>query len=403
MSTQNPFFSYCTTYPGGSPLNPGDTTPSTGVEFGGSGPAGAPFVITDNGSVVASGVFNPSSAFIQQLVNLAQGPHRFELRGNASLPATDVWLLTVGTAETLTIDSIKGLISGAEIPEGTTTSETLFAMSGKARKNSTIYLRIDGIRQPGLIAVDENGNWTYNTGTQAAGPRSYTIEGNYDSGPISTPRTLTIATGLAIDTTLMRLNGIMVRTSYCKYPNGVDAINNTGVREASGGTKPYSYKSSNSNIATVNAQGKVTGMANGTVTITVTDQKNEQVLYPLEVSNVYSLYVHGGVGWTYARYLSSNASTGRTGLTPQLREVIARCYSQPWIHWTTEGSAWSGPANGQTAEVWNVKTHSFSWLSQTADLTSGLSFYLSNPGTLETYETDTDFDVRAPWDESSSN
>ncbi|WP_162803466.1 hypothetical protein [Pseudomonas kribbensis] len=99
MSTQNPFFSYCTTFPGGSPINPGDTTPSTKVEFGGNGPAGAPFVITDSGSVVASGVFNQSSAFIQRLENLTNGPHRFELRENSSLPPTDVWMLTVSTSE----------------------------------------------------------------------------------------------------------------------------------------------------------------------------------------------------------------------------------------------------------------------------------------------------------------
>jgi hypothetical protein len=197
MSTQNPFFSYCTTYPGGYPLNPGDTTSSTGIELGLNGPTGNPFVITDSGSVVASGVFEPSSPF-KQLVNLARGLHRFELRGNASLPATDVWILTVDAAETLKIVSIKGLISGVEIPEGTSTSESLFTMSGRARPNSTIYLRIDGVKQPGLIAVDENGDWTYNTGTQAPGLRTYAIEGNYDkdpgtgAGPISSNRTLSV-------------------------------------------------------------------------------------------------------------------------------------------------------------------------------------------------------------------
>lgn len=92
---QNPFFTYCTTYPGGSPIPPGTSTPSSGVEFGGSGPAGVPFVITDNGVMVSSGVFNQSGALLQQLMNLSQGPHRFELRENASLPATDIWTLTV--------------------------------------------------------------------------------------------------------------------------------------------------------------------------------------------------------------------------------------------------------------------------------------------------------------------
>ncbi|WP_192563946.1 beta-propeller fold lactonase family protein [Pseudomonas gozinkensis] len=98
-----------------------------------------------------------------------------------------------------TITSLVGLPSNVEIPDGGTTSERLFAMSGKARANATCYLRIDGVRQQGLIAVDGSRNWTYNTGTQTPGLHSYAVEGNYDSGPVSAPpRTLRIGLSATI-------------------------------------------------------------------------------------------------------------------------------------------------------------------------------------------------------------
>ncbi|MFP0198370.1 hypothetical protein ACKJSM_24790 [Pseudomonas sp. PHC1] len=98
MSTQNPFFTYCTTYPGGSPIPSGSSTPSTGIELGGSGPPGTPYEIIHNGEyppAAAVGTYNPSGAFIQQQLKLTPGPHRFELRVNASSSVTDVWTLTV--------------------------------------------------------------------------------------------------------------------------------------------------------------------------------------------------------------------------------------------------------------------------------------------------------------------
>lgn len=293
MSTQNPFFSYCTTYPGGFPIPTGTSTPSTGVEFGGSGPAGVPFIITDNGSIVASGVFNQSSAFIQQLVNLAQGPHRFELRENASLPVTDVWILTVGAVETLTIDSLKGLISGVEIPSGTSTSESLFVIGGKARPNATVDLYDNGIFIAGPIAVDANGNWAYNTGPQTDGPHSYTVRGMYDSGPESAPpRTLTIL-GLAIDPTPMILDGVMVINGYGWPTNEMSG--NTATRVPTTGVPPFTYQPADPTIVQVNNLGKAVGIKNGNTTVTVTDANGQSASYPVQVSKVYRLLINNSL------------------------------------------------------------------------------------------------------------
>ncbi|WP_192563944.1 beta-propeller fold lactonase family protein [Pseudomonas gozinkensis] len=205
MSTQNPFFSFFSTFPGGTPLKNPDITQSKDIEMGADGPPGDPLEITDthNGVIKVltppGSVFNTSGRYLHRVQNMLDGAHTFGLRANSSSTPFHQWVLTVGAAETLTIEMIKGLISGKEIPEGSSTSETLFAMSGKARANATCYLRIDGVRQQGLIAVDGSRNWTYNTGTQTPGLHSYAVEGNYDSGPVSAPpRTLRIGLSATI-------------------------------------------------------------------------------------------------------------------------------------------------------------------------------------------------------------
>lgn len=234
MSTQNPFFSFFTTHPGGTPLNNPDTTQSKGIEIGADGPPGDPLEITDtHGGTLKvltprGSVFNQSGRYLHQELNMLDGVHTFGLRANSSSLPSHEWGLTVSAAESLKIVSIKGLISGKEILEGTNTTETLFAMSGKARANSTCYLRIDGVRQPGLIAVDANGDWAYNTSTQASGRRSYEIEGNYDSGPISTPpRTLIVEAEAPVN--IDRVTGVQSGTDIPHgYPTNESAVNLVG-------------------------------------------------------------------------------------------------------------------------------------------------------------------------------
>jgi hypothetical protein len=192
---QSPFFTYCTTLYGGTEIPDKGTTSSTAVELGGSGPPKGPFVITDKGVVVSkpNREYNLSGAFHEPIENLAPGAHYFELRTNASAPATSKWEVTVVTAEQLAITSLKGLVSGQEINEGASTAETLFHISGVARANTILDLLDQGAAAE-LIAVDGNGRFGHNTSPQAAGMHSYTVRGRYDSNPQSTPpRTLTIA------------------------------------------------------------------------------------------------------------------------------------------------------------------------------------------------------------------
>ncbi|MBL0797787.1 MULTISPECIES: hypothetical protein [Pseudomonas] len=107
MSTQNPFFSFFTTYPGGTPLNNPDTTQSKGIEMGADGPPGNPLEITDthNGTLKvltpAGSVYNQSGRYLHRVLNMLDGVHTFGLRANSSSVPTDQWALTVGTNETI--------------------------------------------------------------------------------------------------------------------------------------------------------------------------------------------------------------------------------------------------------------------------------------------------------------
>lgn len=89
------------------------------------------------------------------------------------------------------------------------------------------------------------------------------------------------------------LNGFSVKVAGWTL-TGVASIGNTGLRPASGGLPPYSYASSAPAVASVNHQGLVTGNANGSATITVTDQQGYSQALAVKVSNVYRLLEHDG-------------------------------------------------------------------------------------------------------------
>ncbi len=56
-------FTQCTAYPGGTLIIRGGSTTSTGIELVGSGTANAPFLITENNTVLAR---TKGNAFIYQ-------------------------------------------------------------------------------------------------------------------------------------------------------------------------------------------------------------------------------------------------------------------------------------------------------------------------------------------------
>ena len=96
---------------------------------------------------------------------------------------------------------------------------------------------------------------------------------------------LTLRTGLSIAPGELVLDGAAIRVTK-NWQQISDFPANTAQRQATGGQPPYTYAVGNPAIATVSAQGKVTGMGNGTTTITVHDANQRSVQFPVRVSNI---------------------------------------------------------------------------------------------------------------------
>ncbi|WP_239369940.1 Ig-like domain-containing protein [Mesorhizobium retamae] len=176
-----------------------------------------------------------------------------------------------------------------EVPDGGTTADATLSLSGTAQAGEEVEI-FDGETWKGKIRVTSGGAWLHTLEDLANGPHRFTARGLYGTNPVSPERSLTVA-GLSIPQTEMELKGIA--TKIPDWPtNGEDFPGNTAVRVASGGTPPYRYASDNPAIAAVDAEGKVTGEANGTTLIRATDTDGRQVAYRVIVTNVFRLVVN---------------------------------------------------------------------------------------------------------------
>ncbi|MGY4495152.1 Ig-like domain-containing protein [Pseudomonas sp. TE3610] len=93
---------------------------------------------------------------------------------------------------------------------------------------------------------------------------------------------------MTIDPSLMSLSGFSIKvTDWPK--SGQDSIGNTASRQPLGGVPPYSYQSNNPEVVSVNQNGKVTGLKNGSTRIVITDTAGANVSYPVTTSNIWQL------------------------------------------------------------------------------------------------------------------
>jgi hypothetical protein len=268
-----------------------------------------------------------------------------------------------------TIDSIKGSPSNNEITEGSNTVETTVTLIGEAAKGQEVEV-FDGKNSKGKKSAGPTGIWTMLLSNLERTEHSITVTALYGTGQTSAPRTFKVVQPLSVDTSVLKLDGLMVRSVACPYPNGVDAIGNTAVRQPSGGIPPYTYESSKTYIASVDTNGKVVGMGNGTAVITIRDSTDSQVSYNVSVSKIYDLDVFNS-DMDYAQY-SSYLASGVIGLKPEFRAVMQRCYNQPWFQWPWNAvTAWTGGGVGEVYTNGSGKFH-----TDINSRNSGFEFFL---------------------------
>ncbi|MGW8462404.1 Ig-like domain-containing protein [Pseudomonas sp. CLCA07] len=279
--------------PSGDEISPGGDTIETSVTLTGTAKKGQKVRVLDGDTPKGEPTADLTTGIWSQLVtDLSVTLHSFtaEPLYGAGTPS-EVWELTVLADDTLSITSVKGSPSGVEIPTNTSTTETAFMFSGKGSANLKIELRDAGVvKAP--ITIGSTGDWTHTLADQSEGVHRYTVKVLDGAEPVSDEWKITVGKALTIDDRPMNLNGKKVIQGGNYGLQAKEVAGNTAVRAASGGVMPYTYKSLNPEIASVETSGKVTGLRNGSATITVTDAAGNSVSYPAQVTNVYRLLLN---------------------------------------------------------------------------------------------------------------
>ncbi|MOA19833.1 Bacterial Ig-like domain (group 2) [compost metagenome] len=112
----------------------------------------------------------------------------------------------------------------------------------------------------------------------------------------------------------MVLNGVVyVHAGTGQGPNPRPA-NTSRQRQATGGTPPLRYSSSNASVASVDGNGTVQSRSNGSATITVSDGAGQSRSYSVTVQNVRRLNLMGS-----SQYI---VDWQRRVFAAQLREIF---------------------------------------------------------------------------------
>ena len=181
------------------------------------------------------------------------------------------------------ITSVKDA-KGVDIPDGTSTEETAVTLKGTGVSDKRVEI-FDNLDSKGNAYV-EGGIWTHPIIGLATGYHSFTAKGIYGTEPVSQPWTFTVGTSEIIDTTPHVFTRAIYTTRHFYPKNRYYDLE----RKPTGGTPPYTYRSSEPSVATVDAdEGGVLVKGGGTTTITVRDSAGKASSYEITVMMVYDV------------------------------------------------------------------------------------------------------------------
>ncbi|WP_285420029.1 Ig-like domain-containing protein [Pseudomonas sp. efr-133-TYG-5] len=357
MNPKSSAIRFCTSHPGGTPIEYGGVTTATAVELGAFGADGAPYALFHNGIFKRKDTFNSSGAFVERFPNLAPGPHQFELREDENGPTISDWRLTVqamlnppqideaeannSVLDVAALGSRDANLRALTWPGIDVGQQVWLTLTGQKADGSVHSLKfwIGGTHKVNATWISQ-GYWIKplsNAFLAELGPGttltllfkvSMDKSGEESTATVFPEQVYTIrAAGpaLVIDTSTMQLDGLAVFSPYGWADSGVDFVGNTQVRRPSTGTEPYTFASENTAIAAVDSTGKVSGRANGSTRINVTDATGATASYPVTVSQVFEL-VHNGATVSVGAAVTWAASIGGAPLTAAIWNVMVRKY-----------------------------------------------------------------------------
>lgn len=173
-----------------------------------------------------------------------------------------------------------------EVPQNTETISPTLTIHCRGSVNEQIELVVNGAVHR-IVTTDGAGNAS---GAVTVGNydayNSIVARAKYGNNLSSPPRNVILRRPLQMDTRQMSLHGYRVYTGW--PTTGRDFPGNTDTRTAYYGVGTRRFSSSNPAVASVDANGKVTGLRNGGAWIYVQDQFTTLTFY-VSVANVYTL------------------------------------------------------------------------------------------------------------------
>ncbi|VEF09783.1 Uncharacterised protein [Pseudomonas fluorescens] len=174
-----------------------------------------------------------------------------------------------------------------DIPHNSPTIATSVVISGTASANQHVQILVDD--EPKVtLTTDASGQFISQSLSGFVYDRAthIRIKALYGSQQLSPLRSFTVHRPLQANMTVINLNGYRVYTGWPE--TGRDFPGNTQSLQVFHGVIPIKYSSSNPSVATVDTNGKITGLRWGSAYITVQDRFHS-INVLVNVSNVYML------------------------------------------------------------------------------------------------------------------
>jgi len=178
----------------------------------------------------------------------------------------------------------------------------------------------------GLVNIPVSRPWLESLTASFEADVAVTLDGstNIENAIVFRLTHYTVKGQLQVSQQAMYLNGVSIK-EFPAARTGAESYGNVQYRVASGGAGGYSYSSNNPRVASVDASGKVTGNANGSATITVSDRNGTKTSYAVYVSNVYR-YLFNNNSLNYSQAWAWAASVGGTYIFDAALYDVARNY-----------------------------------------------------------------------------
>ena len=316
---------------GSAVANGGETYAST-VTAAGQASTGQRVELFDGGASKGIATASATGAWSRGISGLGTGSHSLTAKGlYGNNPVSAAWSFTVKAATVPTLTSVRD--SKGEVGNGGSTIDTSVTASGKAAASEQVEV-FDGATSKGTASVGTGGDWTHPVSGLALGGHSLKAVAKYGDSPASNVRTFTVKSPVpefVLDPSQVTLGGRLYVPQNrpdilpSSWPAGTRAT-----RTPSSGVPPYSYISSNPNVASVDSSGTVSAREVGTATITVRDGQNRSGTYSVRVTGIILCYPYGSRRYPWALD-NLNINGRRMPTLDELREIY-RLYGSRWPH-----------------------------------------------------------------------